>query len=111
MGERVIEVLYTMRPDAWTSTAASLELYPDRPPEIVPIDITDETVTAVAGRISGGGGPGGTDSVSLQHWQLHFGAASGELRLIFGNLTECMSNGRPPWAAYRAMPSGQMIAL
>ena len=111
MGERVIEVLYTMRPDAWTSTAASLELYPDRPPEIVPIDITDETVTAVAGRISGGGGPGGTDSVSLQHWLLRFGEASGELRLIVGKFTEWLSNGRPPWATYLTMMSGRLIAL
>ena len=31
--------------------------------------------------------------------------------MIFVNFTECLSNGRPPWAAYRAMMSGRLIAL
>ena len=68
-------------------------------------------VTAVVGQLSGGAGPGGTDLVSLQHWILFFGAASGELRLIVGDFTECLSNGRPPWAAYRAMMSIRLIIL
>ena len=61
--------------------------------------ITNDTVTAVAGRLSGGDGPGGTDSVLLQHWLLRFGAASAELWLIVGDFVEWMVNGRPPWAA------------
>ena len=36
------------------------------------VDITEYTVTAFAGRLSGGVGPGGTDSVSLQHWIVGF---------------------------------------
>ena len=75
------------------------------------MDITDNTVTAVVGRLSGGAGPGGTDSVSLQHWLLRFDAASAELRLIVGEFIEWTSNGRPPWAAYRALMSGRLIAL
>ena len=59
-----------------------MDAYPDNPPEMVPVEITDNVVTAVAGRLSGGEGPGRTDSVSLQHWFLSFRAASGELRLI-----------------------------
>ena len=95
-----MEVLSTNQPEARTPTAASLDLYPDCPPELVQIEITNNTVTAVAGRISGGARPGGTESISLQHWLLRFGAASGELRLIFGIFTEWLSNGRQPWAAY-----------
>ena len=49
--------------------------------------------------------------VSLQHWLLRFGAASGELRHIVAEIGEWLSNGRPPWAAYRAMMSGRLIAL
>ena len=75
------------------------------------MDITDDTVTAVAGRLSGGAGPVGTDSVLLQHWLLRFGAASGELWLIVGDFVEWLRNGRPPWAAYRALMSGRLIAL
>ena len=76
-GERVMEVLCTNPPEACPPTAASLDSYPDRPPEIVSVDITDDMVTAVVGRLSGGEGPGGADSISLQHWRIRFGEASG----------------------------------
>ena len=59
----------------------------------------------------GGARPGGTDSVSLQHWLLQFGEASGKMRLIVGNFMEWLGNGRPPWAAYWALTSGRLIAL
>ena len=75
------------------------------------MDITDNTVTVVAGRLSGGAGPGGTDSVSLQKWLLRFGAASAELRRIAGDFFEWLGNGRPPWTAYCAFMSGRLIAL
>ena len=91
--------------------AASLDSYPGRPPDLTPVDITKNTVTAVAGRLSGGDGPGGAESVSLQHWLLRFGAASAELRLIVGEFVEWLGNGRPPWAAYRDLMSGRLIAL
>ena len=78
---------------------------------MAPVDIIYDTVTAVAGRISGGDGPGGTDSVSLQHLLLRFRAAIRELRLIVGDFTEMLGNGRPPWAAYRALMSDRLIAL
>ena len=66
---------------------------------------------AVAGRLLGGAGPIGTDSVSLQHWLLRFGATSAELRLIVGDFFEWLGNGRPPWAAYRALMSVRLIAM
>ena len=47
----------------------------------------------------------------LQHWLLRFGATSAELRLIVGDFVEWLGNGRPPWAAYRALMSGRLIAL
>ena len=88
-----------------------MESYTRRPLELTPVDITDYTVTAVAGRLSGGAGSGGTDSVSLQQCLLQFGAASAELRLIVGDFVEWLGNGRPPWAAYQALVSGRLIAL
>ena len=81
-GNRVLEVLHTKHPDARPPSATFLDAYPGKPPEMVLVDITDDVVSAVAGRLSGGAGPGGTDSISLQHWLLRFGAASGVLRLI-----------------------------
>ena len=67
MGERVIKVRRTKHLEAFVPTAASLDSYPDRPLEMVPLNITDNTMTAVTGRLSGEAGPGGKDSVSLQH--------------------------------------------
>ena len=66
-GDRVMEVLRAKHPESRTPTAASLYSYPERPPELVPVEITDDTVTAVAERLLCGAGPGGTDSVSVQH--------------------------------------------
>ena len=40
---------------------------------------------------------------------LDHGFWSGELRLIVADFTKWLSNGRPPWAAYRAMMSGWLI--
>ena len=60
-------VLGTKHPEARAPTTASLESYPDRPPELVLVDITDNMVTAVVGRLSGGARTGGTDLVSLQY--------------------------------------------
>ena len=106
-----MEVIRTKHPEARTPTAASLDSYPGRPPELTPVDITKDTVTVVAGRLSGGAGPGGTDSMSLQHWILRFSAASTELMLIVGDFVGVLGNGRPPWAAYQALMSGRLIAL
>ena len=58
-GYRVMEVLRTKHPKAWTHMAENLDHYKGRPLELTPVDITEETVTAVAGRLSGGAGPGG----------------------------------------------------
>ena len=106
-----MEVLRTKHPDTRPPSAESLDAYPENPPEMVPVDITDNVVMAVAGRILVGAGTGGTDSVSLQHWLLRFGAASGELQMIVAEFGEWLCNGRPPWAAYLAMMSGRLIAL
>ena len=68
-------------------------------------------MTAVEGRLWGGDGPGGTDSVFLQHFLLRFGTAIAELRLIVGDFFEWLWNGRPPWAAYWALMNGRLIVL
>ena len=107
----MLEVLHAKHPDARPPSAACLDAYPGKLPEMVPVDITDNVVSAVAGHLLGGAGPGGTDSIILQHWLLQFGAASGELRLIVAEVGDWLSNGRPPWDAYRALMSGRLIAL
>ena len=65
--DQVMEVLRAKHLEARTPTAASLESYPDLPPELTPMDITNDTVTAVMGRLLVEARPGGTNSVLLQH--------------------------------------------
>ena len=57
-GERVAEVLRSKHLEAWAPTAAILDSYPDRPPELANVDIIDDRATAVAVRFSGGAGLG-----------------------------------------------------
>ena len=57
-GDRVMEMPRTKHPDTSTPTSASLYSYPGRTPELTPVDITEDTVKAVAGRLLGGDGPG-----------------------------------------------------
>ena len=48
-----MEVLHTKQPEARPPTVVSLYSYLDRPLDLVPFDITDDTVMTVVGRASG----------------------------------------------------------
>ena len=48
-GESVMEVLCTKYLDARPLFKASLDTYPDRPPQLIPMDITNDTGVEVAG--------------------------------------------------------------
>ena len=80
-------------------------------PELVSLDITSDTVLEVSSKIRGAGGPGGVDSLTLQHWLLRFGKESNHLREAIASLTRWLANESPPWAAYRAIISNRLIAL
>ena len=51
------------------------------------------------------------NSVRLKYWLLRFGVASMGLWNIVGEFGDCMANGCPPWAVYRALMSGCLISL
>ena len=106
-----MEVLRTKHLDARPPSAASLDTFLDRPPELVSVDITNDTVTEVAGRLSLGAGTRGAVLVILQHWLLSFGEASNEFRLTVADFTEWLVNGRLPWDTYRALMSVGLIEL
>ena len=106
-----MEVLRTKHPETHPPSATNLDTYSDLPQELVPVDIIDDTVTEVSGRLYGGAGLGGTDSVSLQHWLLRFGAARRKLLLTVAEFAEWLVNGRPPLSAYLALTSERWIAL
>ena len=86
------------------------EEYPETP-EPIPLCVTVDTIETVAAKLSGGGGPSGTDAVDLCNWLLRFGAESEQLRQVIANLTNWLANDHPPWAAYRALMACCLVAL
>ena len=65
----------------------------------------------VAQNISGGSGPGGTESEPLQGWLLKFVEDSKRLLTRVETLVEWLANKRPPYAAYCTFMSGRLIAI
>ena len=59
----------------------------------------------------GGSGPGGTDWEALQVWLLKFEEDSTRLRTSMETFMDWLTNGIPPWAAYRAFMLGRVIVL
>ena len=70
------------------------------------MDLTKDKVIEAERRLSGGARTGDTDSVSLQHYIIQFGEASGDLRLIVTYFAEWLVNECPPWATYCLLMSG-----
>ena len=83
-----MEVLCTKHPDACPLYSARLDSYTCQPLELVPAEITSETVTEILGHLSGVSRPRGMDLVSLQHWLLRFRSASGEFRMTVAGFAE-----------------------
>ena len=75
-GHYVFEVLSLKHLEARTPTASILEVYRDKPPAMVTVDITDAMIATVTRLLSGAALPVGVDLFSLQHWMLQFGMAS-----------------------------------
>ena len=111
IGQLILESLRSKHPEARPLTASSLDVYRGKPPALVPVDITDETVATVERQLLGAAGPGGADSVSLQHWLLRFGVASMGLKNIVREFGDRMANGLPPWAAYRSLMPERLTSL
>ena len=57
-----------------------LDVY-DKTPIFIPVDITENVIKSVACNLTGGSGPGGTDSGGLQGWLLKFREDSKTFRI------------------------------
>ena len=51
IGERMIEVLSTKHPEARPPTASSLDSYPGQPPDLSPVNVTEDMVMKITGHI------------------------------------------------------------
>ena len=90
-----MEILRSKYPEAHPPSVSSLEAYRGKPPAMMPVGITNATVSNVARQLLGAAGPGGVVLVSLKHWLLWFGAASMGTRQIFREFGDWMASGRP----------------
>ena len=72
-GQPVLGVFPLKHPEVCPPTVQILQSYGGKPPAMVPVDITDAEVETVAQQLLGSVGPGGVDSINLQHWLLRFG--------------------------------------
>ena len=62
-------------------------------------------------RLSGSAGPCGVDAEMLKNWLLRHGDHSGRLRDAMATWVDWLSNGSPPYAAYRAVNTVRTVAL
>ena len=109
-GSKVIDVLKTKHPEMREPGPSALKSY-ENLPSLMPLHISEETVEAVASKLSGSAGLSGMDSSSLKSILLQHGGASKQLRLSVAKFVRWMSNDYPPWAAYRALMMNRLVAL
>ena len=114
-GAPVIEVLRAKHPDQRIPDLQDPENlafseYPEVP-DPIPIDCDPVAVESVAKKLTGAAGCSGVDSALLKSCLLRYGKASSDLREELLEWTLWLSNTAPPWAAYRAMRQGRLVAL
>lgn len=109
-GRPVVDVIKSKHPNEVIPDASKLQDYVETP-DFVDIDITVDTVEKAAQRLAGNAGLGGMDSNAVSKLLLQFGKSSHILREAVVEFARWMANDFPPWAAYRAIMSGRLIAL
>ena len=72
-----MEVLCTKHPEELPTPAARLYIYLDQPTELVLVNIKDDMVTEVSGRLFGGIRPEEADLGIKQNWILRFWSVNG----------------------------------
>jgi hypothetical protein len=84
--------------------------YPNTP-DFVDLDITEDSVKLVAGRVSGSAGLDGRDAHALSHFVAQIRNSQPQVLVALAGLASWKANEFPPWAAYRALMSGRLLAL
>jgi hypothetical protein len=89
------------------------DAYPDADDllDTMPVYCYEECIAKAAARLSGGARPCGVEAEMLKHWLLRHGAHSERLRAVMADWVVWLSNGSPPYAAYRAVNTVRTIAL
>ena len=106
----VLDVLKKKHPLMGTPGPNALKHY-DTLPSFIDLDITEDTVEQVASKLNGGGGLSGIDGFSARCLLLQHGKSSQQLRKAVARFASWLSNGFPPYAAYRAFQWNRLVAL
>ena len=86
------------------------EDYPEQP-TLLPLDITAHKIEETVRKMGGSGGPSVTDLMMLKDWCTRFSAESESLREDLAAWKRWLANGSPPWAVYRSLMTGGLVAL
>ena len=111
-GRPVIDVLREKHPKAVIPSDEEFDTHPDGPEAMESPSITcyEENVAKAASKLSGGAGPCGVEGIMLRNWLLWHGNNSELLREELGQWVYWLSNGSPPYAAYRALNAVRVLA-
>ncbi len=112
IGRRVLDVLCEKHPDARIPKECAVDSYANSAEllEAMPIDCYKEQISLRAAHLSGGAGPCGVDGTTLKEWLLRHEVSSERLQKEMAHWVVWLSNGSPPFAAYRAINLAQMLA-
>ena len=112
-GRPVIDVLREKHPECVVPSERDFDEYPDAADllDTMPVYCYEECVAKAAARLTGGAGPCGVEAEMLKHWLLRYGAHSELLREAMAQWVDWLSNGSPPYAAYRAANTVRTVAL
>ena len=108
----VIDVLREKHPEAVIPSDGDFDAHPGGPEclEAPPVYCYEETVAKAAAKLSGGAGPCGVEGILLRNWLLRHGNSSELLREELARWVCWLSNGSPPYAAYRALNAVRVLA-
>jgi hypothetical protein len=110
-----MEVLLLQHPHTWIPNfedphCIAFEHY-DEVSAAMPMDCTPQDLETLALRMSGSAGLSSFDAVMLRNCLLRYGRASSKSRQEMADRVEWLSNGSPPWVAYRALMCQRLVAV
>ena len=111
-GKPVLEALRLKHPEPHDPDYARLRAqFPDSPPPIPHVSITEKMIREGAVKLSGAGGVSGADNGVVKDWLLGHRGSSSILRTALARFAEWMANAMVPWAGIRGFQTSRLIAL
>jgi hypothetical protein len=112
-GRPVIDVLWDKHPDCRVPLEEDFNAYPNAVNllDTMPVYCFEKCIAKAAARLSGSTGPCGVKAKMLKHWLLRHGAHSEKLQEAIATWVNWLSEGSPPYAAYRAVNTVQPVTL